>query len=167
VVVTREAYKEAWLQGPSAVVALPAACIGKYRALQGRYAIFSILLTGSFVRNRITCTSCAISISKFVLFLPPPLLTLCIIVEGCGLRQADNRLMSVLSHSHNGKPNVKHTPRALRRQKVAGHQPQDHGLCRLQEAEDQVPHAGWPSTLLTLQEKRTLLHGQQELANAP
>jgi hypothetical protein len=26
VVVAREAYREAWLQGPSAVVALPAAC---------------------------------------------------------------------------------------------------------------------------------------------
>ena len=89
------------------------------------------------------------------------------IVEGCGLRQANNRLMSALGHNHNGKPNVKHTPRALRRQKVAGYQPQDHGLCRLQEAEDQVPHAGWPSTLLTLQEKRTLLYGQQELADAP
>jgi hypothetical protein len=34
VVVAREAYKETWLQGPSAVVALPAACIvntGLYR----------------------------------------------------------------------------------------------------------------------------------------
>jgi hypothetical protein len=49
VVVAREAYKETVLQGPSAVVALPAACIGKYRALQGHYAIVSILLTGSFV----------------------------------------------------------------------------------------------------------------------
>jgi hypothetical protein len=34
VVVAREAYKEAWLQGPSAVIALPAACLvntGPYR----------------------------------------------------------------------------------------------------------------------------------------
>jgi hypothetical protein len=39
VVVAREAYKETVLQGPSAVVALPAACIGKYRALHRHYAI--------------------------------------------------------------------------------------------------------------------------------
>jgi hypothetical protein len=37
VVVAREAYKEA--------------CIGKYRALQRYYAIFSILLTGSFASS--------------------------------------------------------------------------------------------------------------------
>jgi hypothetical protein len=40
VVVTREAYKEPWLQGPSADVALPAACrgnTGPYRAL--RYSL--------------------------------------------------------------------------------------------------------------------------------
>jgi hypothetical protein len=49
VVVAREAYKETMLQDPSAVVALPAACIDKYRALQEHYAIVSILLTGFFV----------------------------------------------------------------------------------------------------------------------
>jgi hypothetical protein len=49
VVVAREAYKETGLQGPSAVVALPAAGIGKDRVLQGHHAIVSILLTGSFV----------------------------------------------------------------------------------------------------------------------
>jgi hypothetical protein len=48
VVVAREAYKVAWLQGPSAVVSLPAACLvntGPYRGT----TLFSILLTGSFV----------------------------------------------------------------------------------------------------------------------
>jgi hypothetical protein len=46
--VAREAYKEAWQQDPSAVVALPAAWLvntGPYRAL----TLFSILLTGSSV----------------------------------------------------------------------------------------------------------------------
>jgi hypothetical protein len=36
VVVAREAYREAWLQGPSAVVALPAACLvnaGPYKGI--------------------------------------------------------------------------------------------------------------------------------------
>jgi hypothetical protein len=40
--VAREAYKEAGLQGPSAVVALPAACLvntGPYRAL--RYILYT------------------------------------------------------------------------------------------------------------------------------
>ena len=48
VVVATEAYREAWLQGPSAVVALPAACLvntGPYRGT----TLFSILLTGSSV----------------------------------------------------------------------------------------------------------------------
>jgi hypothetical protein len=48
VVVAREAYKVTWLQGPSAVVSLPAACLvntGPYRGT----TLFSILLTGSFV----------------------------------------------------------------------------------------------------------------------
>jgi hypothetical protein len=36
VVVAREAYREVWLQGPSAVVALPAACLvntGPYKGI--------------------------------------------------------------------------------------------------------------------------------------
>jgi hypothetical protein len=42
---------EVWLQGPSAVVALPAACLvntGPYRGI----TLFSILLTGSSVKGR-------------------------------------------------------------------------------------------------------------------
>jgi hypothetical protein len=104
-------------------------------------------------------------------FLLPPLLPFASFKDaagaGFGKLISGSPAYGELGHSHNGKPNFKHTPRALRRQKVAGYQPQDHGLCRLQEAEDQVPHTGWPSTLLTLQKKRTLLYRQQELVDAP
>jgi hypothetical protein len=128
----------------------------------------------SNIREHITCTSLRSvfeafhSWRSFESFLPPPLLPFASFTDaGFGKLISDSPAYGVLGHSHHGKPNVKHTPRALRRQKVARYQPQDHGLCRLQEAEDQVPHAGWPSTLLTWQEKRTLLYGQQELADAP
>jgi hypothetical protein len=47
VVVVRETYKEPWLQGPSAIVALPAACsvnTGPYRALRYSFHTFDRVL---------------------------------------------------------------------------------------------------------------------------
>ena len=52
--VAREAYKEAGLQGPSAVVALPAACLvnaGPYRALRYILHTFDRVLRRSFLMH--------------------------------------------------------------------------------------------------------------------
>jgi hypothetical protein len=51
VVIAREAYKEAWLQGPSVVVALSAACLVNTGSYRQRYPIVSILLTESFIKT--------------------------------------------------------------------------------------------------------------------
>jgi hypothetical protein len=59
--VAREAYKEAGLQGPSAVVALPAACLvntGPYRAL--RYILHTfdrVLRTSAEMRPMLQCST--------------------------------------------------------------------------------------------------------------